>query len=31
VLRAARVVAVEVDDPGVMRDVDTPADLEAGL
>jgi len=30
VLRAARVVAVDVDDPGVVRDVDTPADLEAG-
>jgi CTP:molybdopterin cytidylyltransferase MocA len=29
VLRAARVVAVEVDDPGVVRDVDTPADREA--
>jgi CTP:molybdopterin cytidylyltransferase MocA len=29
-LRSARVVAVEVDDPGVLRDVDTPADLEAG-
>ena len=30
VLRAARVVAVDVDDPGVVRDVDTPADLELG-
>ena len=30
VLRAARSVAVEVDDPGVVRDIDTPADLEAG-
>ena len=30
VLRAARVVTVDVDDPGVVRDVDTPADLEAG-
>ena len=29
VLRAARLVAVDVDDPGVVRDVDTPADLEA--
>jgi CTP:molybdopterin cytidylyltransferase MocA len=29
VLRAARVVAVEVDDPGVVYDVDTPDDLEA--
>lgn len=29
VLRAARAVAVEVDDPGVVHDVDTPADLEA--
>lgn len=29
VLRAASVVAVDVDDPGVVRDVDTPADLEA--
>jgi CTP:molybdopterin cytidylyltransferase MocA len=28
VLRAAQVVAVDVDDPGVVRDVDTPADLE---
>jgi len=27
VLRAARALAVEVDDPGVVRDVDTPADL----
>lgn len=31
VLRSARVTAVEVDDPGVVRDVDTPADLEAGV
>jgi molybdenum cofactor cytidylyltransferase len=30
VLRAARAVVVDVDDPGVVRDVDTPADLEAG-
>ena len=30
VLRAARLVAIDVDDPGVVRDVDTPADLEAG-
>jgi len=30
VLRAARVVTVDVDDPGVVRDVDTPDDLEAG-
>ncbi|HEU4729047.1 MAG TPA: nucleotidyltransferase family protein [Kofleriaceae bacterium] len=30
VLRAARSIAVEVDDPGVVRDVDTPADLETG-
>jgi molybdenum cofactor cytidylyltransferase len=30
VLRAARLIAVDVDDPGVVRDVDTPADLEAG-
>jgi CTP:molybdopterin cytidylyltransferase MocA len=29
VLRAARVVAVEVDDPAVILDVDTPADREA--
>jgi len=29
VLRAARGVAVEVDDPAVIRDVDTPADREA--
>jgi CTP:molybdopterin cytidylyltransferase MocA len=29
VLRAARSVAVEVDDPGVVHDVDTPADREA--
>jgi CTP:molybdopterin cytidylyltransferase MocA len=29
VIRTARLVAVEVDDPGVVRDVDTPADLEA--
>lgn len=29
VLRAARAVAVEVDDPGVIHDVDTPADREA--
>jgi molybdenum cofactor cytidylyltransferase len=29
VLRAARVVAVDVDDPGVVHDIDTPADLEA--
>lgn len=28
VLRAARVTTVEVDDPGVVRDVDTPADLD---
>lgn len=28
VLRAARSVGVDVDDPGVVRDVDTPADLE---
>jgi len=30
VLRAARVVAVDVGDPGVVRDVDTPADLALG-
>ena len=30
VLRAARVVVVDVDDPGVVRDVDTSADFEAG-
>jgi CTP:molybdopterin cytidylyltransferase MocA len=30
VLRAARVAAVDVDDPGVVRDIDTPEDLEAG-
>ena len=30
VLRAARVVTVDVDDPGVVRDVDTLDDLEAG-
>lgn len=30
VLRAARVAAVDVDDPGVVLDIDTPADLEAG-
>ncbi|HEX3764262.1 MAG TPA: nucleotidyltransferase family protein [Kofleriaceae bacterium] len=29
VLRATRGIAVEVDDPGVIRDVDTPADREA--
>jgi CTP:molybdopterin cytidylyltransferase MocA len=29
VLRAARSIAVEVDDPGVVHDVDTPADREA--
>jgi CTP:molybdopterin cytidylyltransferase MocA len=29
VLRAARVIAVEVDDPAVIHDVDTPADREA--
>jgi molybdenum cofactor cytidylyltransferase len=29
VLRRARSVAIEVDDPGVVRDVDTPADREA--
>jgi len=29
VLRAARLVAVDVDDPGVVHDIDTPADLEA--
>jgi len=29
VLRSARRVAVDVDDPGVVRDIDTPADLEA--
>jgi CTP:molybdopterin cytidylyltransferase MocA len=29
VLRAARVVAVDVDDPAVIHDVDTPADREA--
>lgn len=29
VLRGAPVCALEVDDPGVVRDVDTPADLEA--
>jgi molybdenum cofactor cytidylyltransferase len=29
VLRAARVIRVAVDDPGVRRDVDVPADLEA--
>jgi CTP:molybdopterin cytidylyltransferase MocA len=28
VVRAARVTTVDVDDPGVVRDVDTPADLE---
>jgi molybdenum cofactor cytidylyltransferase len=28
VLRAARRIAVEVDDPGVVRDVDAPTDLE---
>lgn len=27
VIRAANVIAVEVDDPGVVRDVDLPADL----
>lgn len=30
ILRSARVVAVDVDDPGVVRDVDTLADLELG-
>ena len=29
VLRAARVIAVDVDDPAVIHDVDTPADREA--
>ena len=29
VLHAARRLAVDVDDPGVVRDVDTPGDLEA--
>jgi CTP:molybdopterin cytidylyltransferase MocA len=29
VVRRARLVAIEVDDPGVVRDIDTPADLEA--
>ena len=29
VLRAGQLVAVDVDDPGVVCDVDTPADLEA--
>lgn len=29
VLHAAPLIAVEVDDPGVVRDVDTPADVEA--
>jgi molybdenum cofactor cytidylyltransferase len=29
VLRTARMISVEVDDPGVVHDVDTPADLEA--
>lgn len=29
VLRAAQLVAVDVDDPGVVQDIDTPADLEA--
>jgi CTP:molybdopterin cytidylyltransferase MocA len=28
VVRASRRVVVDVDDPGVVRDVDTPADLE---
>jgi CTP:molybdopterin cytidylyltransferase MocA len=28
VLHASRVIAVEVDDPAVVHDVDTPADLE---
>ncbi len=31
VLATADVIAVEVDDPGVVRDVDTPADLGADL
>ena len=30
ILRAARVITVDVDDPGVVRDIDTPADLEVG-
>ncbi len=30
VLRAARPAVVDVDDPGVVRDIDTPADLEVG-
>lgn len=30
VLRAARLAAIDVDDPGVVRDIDTPADLEVG-
>jgi CTP:molybdopterin cytidylyltransferase MocA len=29
VLRAAQLIAVDVDDPGVVHDIDTPADLEA--
>jgi CTP:molybdopterin cytidylyltransferase MocA len=29
VLRAGRIIAVEVDDPAVIHDVDTPADREA--
>jgi molybdenum cofactor cytidylyltransferase len=29
VVRASRLVDVEVDDPGVLHDVDTPADREA--
>lgn len=29
VLHAAPLIVVEVDDPGVVRDVDTPADVEA--
>jgi CTP:molybdopterin cytidylyltransferase MocA len=29
VIRGSTLIAVEVDDPGVVRDVDTPADLEA--
>jgi CTP:molybdopterin cytidylyltransferase MocA len=30
VLRAAHPAVVEVDDPGIVRDIDTPADLEVG-
>jgi CTP:molybdopterin cytidylyltransferase MocA len=29
VLHTVSIITVDVDDPGVVRDIDTPADLEA--